>query len=393
MRQRKKRGKWEPLKHTASGRWFVLVPKRWTTDKVRRETKYFDTKGDAEKFIAGFKSDREEHGGQAVTSEDRQWINFARQQLAGDLSRLPEVFDHWRKTGTGAVVKTTVAKAVESFTAAAVKRVGDRTKSDIRWRLEAFAETFAGRELHQIHSGELETWIDSHDAAWSRRSFYKRLRPFFAYAFRHRWIAQDPMLLLKAPETPAAAKAVYAGKQFNDLMDAADMAEPPYLLPFLVLAGFAWVRTSEMVRLYSSEDVLTWEDFDWKRDRLHIRESVGKATRRAVGNERWVPLNAYVKNWLHPFIGKATGFVVPDMHNDFAEHMRTLHTTAEIPAIHNGLRRSAISHYLAANPETGIGQLARWAGTSEATIKRHYLESLTPETGAEWFKIGRPAVK
>ena len=69
--------------------------------------------------------------------------------------------------------------------------------------------------------------------------------------------------------------------------------------------------------------------------------------------------------------------------------MRKLHTAANVKALHNGLRRSAISHYLAANPEAGIGPLARMAGTSEATIKKHYLESLTPEEGAEWFQMGR----
>jgi hypothetical protein len=39
-------------------------------------------------------------------------------------------------------------------------------------------------------------------------------------------------------------------------------------------------------------------------------------------------------------------------------------------------------------PETGIGQLALWAGTSEATIKRHYREVLTSEAGETWFKTG-----
>jgi hypothetical protein len=34
-----------------------------------------------------------------------------------------------------------------------------------------------------------------------------------------------------------------------------------------------------------------------------------------------------------------------------------------------------------------VKQLARWAGTSEATIKRHYLEVLTAESGQEWFKV------
>jgi hypothetical protein len=44
-----------------------------------------------------------------------------------------------------------------------------------------------------------------------------------------------------------------------------------------------------------------------------------------------------------------------------ADKMRALHKAAGVPQIHNGLRRSAISHYLAAYPETGIatGDLGR----------------------------------
>jgi integrase len=369
-----------------------LVPKALTTDKLKRETHYFDSKETGEAFIAEFKTDREEHGKQAVTSEDRRWIGFARARL-GSLDILPEVIRHWERTGTGAIAAMPVEKAIELFKAIQFKRVGDRTKSDLRYRLDAFATHFRGRQMHQIHAGELETFIEGYDAAWSRRSFYKRLRPLFAHALRHRWIAENPTLLLKAPETPRASKLVYAGDDFQNLLYAADLGPgPDYLLPFLVLAGFAWIRTSEMVRFYASEQVLTWEDIDWKKKRIHIREEVGKSTRRKSGNERFVPIDKYLLNWLSIYVGKHTGPIVPAMHKEFAAEMRKLHKLVQVPAIHNGLRRSAISHYLAAHPETGIGQLARLAGTSEATIKAHYLEALTPEAGKEWFKLGRPAV-
>jgi integrase len=386
--KRKKRGPWEPVYHKASGRWIVFVPRKLTANKLKREARYFPTKTAGESFISEFKQDKAEHGQQSVTSEERQWIGFARTQL-GSLEILPEVIRHWKRTGSGAITPTLVLDAVKAFKTVQLKKVKARTKSDINWRLDAFASHFDGRHIHQLHAGELETFIDSHKAAWSRRSFFKRLRPLFAHALRHRLIAENPMTLLKAPETPSASKLVYSGKQFHDLLGIADLSDPAYLLPFLVLSGFAWIRTSEMVRLYASEKVLCWEDIDWKRTRIHIREEVGKSTRRKSGNERFVPMDKYLLNWLSIYIGKHAGPIVPDMHKEFAENMRKLHKAAEVPAIHNGLRRSAISHYLAAHPETGIGQLARLAGTSEATVKAHYLEALTPEVGREWFKLGR----
>ena len=77
------------------------MPRKLTADKVKRETHYFDSKEDATAFIAGFKTEREEHGKQAVTSEERRWIGFVKAQL-GSLDILPDVIQHWRRTGPGA---------------------------------------------------------------------------------------------------------------------------------------------------------------------------------------------------------------------------------------------------------------------------------------------------
>jgi len=369
------------------GRWVVFIPVKLSTDG-KREARYFPSKSQATKFVAEFQAERREHGRSGVTAKQREWITFAENAL-GDISLLPEVIAHWRKTGAGSITPTLVSDAVHAFQAWQLPRVKARTASDIRYRLKAFAVAFDGRHLHQLHAGELETWLYSHSAAWSRRSFYKRLLPLFAHAVRHRWLAENPMLMLRAPDVPSDAKGVYTGKQFNDLLLAASSSPDEYLLPFIALTGFCWMRTSELVRLYSSEDVLAWEDIDLDNERIHVRETVGKSTRRRSGNERFPPLSPYVTNWLAlSGLSTSSGRIVPVLHAEFAEKMRALHKTAGVPQIHNGLRRSAISHYLAAYPETGIGQLALWAGTSEATIKRHYREVLTPEVGQTWFKIG-----
>jgi integrase len=348
---------------------------------------YFDSRTAAEADIKRRKAEFAEHGRQSVTAQERSMILLARQVL-GDLDMMPQVLEHWRKTGAGSVSPTTVEEAVERFKKWRLPKLKSaRTQSDVRWRLDAFSKAFSGRMLHQLHAGELETWIHDHKADWSVRSFYKRLRPLFDHALRHRWIAENPMLLLKAPEVPRESKAVYTGNEFLKLLAFAQdgtIGAPPYILPFIALAGHAWMRTAEMVRLYAHEDVLTWEDIDWKRKRIHVRESVGKATRRRSGNERFPPMTEYLQAWLRPCRGRS-GMVVPVLQGEFAKAMRDYHAQVHIPQIHNGLRRSALSHYLAAHPETGIGQLAIWAGTSEATIKRHYRESITPEAGVEWF--------
>jgi hypothetical protein len=51
------------------------------------------------------------------------------------------------------------------------------------------------------------------------------------------------------------------------------------------------------------------------------------------------------------------------------------------------MRKSAISYRLAAEPELGIVQCARWAGNSEAKIRGYYWEMLSKEDGQEWFNL------
>jgi integrase len=387
----------KPFKH-ATGRWAVQFSAK-ASGIGKRQMRYYDSERDALADIRKWTRQRDEFGRSAVTSEERDWIIFARRQL-GKLDLLPEVISHWKATGSGSITPTLVADAVAQFKDWRLPRLKERTRSDIRWRLDAFAEAFSGQYMHQLHAGDLETWIYAQGKPWSVRSFYKRLRPLFDYGMRHRMLAENPMLLLKAPEVPSDSKAVYTGEQLNRLLrecmapsnlptilEADFRARLYHLLPFICLTAFGWMRTSELVRQYANEDVLTWEDIDWKNSRIHIRESVGKATRRKSGNERFVPMTAHLKKWLQPFAKLLTGRVVPLLHREFATQMRKLHADAGIKLIHNGLRRSAISHYLAAHPETGIGELARRAGTSEATVKRHYLEALTPEAGRKWFTL------
>jgi hypothetical protein len=137
----------------------VTVPAKLSSTG-KRQDKYFDKQDDAEKFIAETLVEREEHGKQAVTAKERQWITFARTEL-GSLELLPEVIRHWKKTAGEAVTEITAKNAVSVFTKSK-SRAGKRTLSDIKYRLNAFADVFGERLMHQVHSGEIENFIDAY---------------------------------------------------------------------------------------------------------------------------------------------------------------------------------------------------------------------------------------
>jgi hypothetical protein len=102
----------KPFKHT-TGKWAVQFSAK-LSGTGKRLMKYYATETDAKKDIKARQGEREEHGKQAVTAEERHWILFAKKQL-GDLELLPDVIHHWRHTGAGSIAPTLVSDAVQAF--------------------------------------------------------------------------------------------------------------------------------------------------------------------------------------------------------------------------------------------------------------------------------------
>lgn len=369
------------------GRWVVFIPRK-LSKSGRREPRYFPSKTKATTFVSEFKTETREHGRSGVSAKEREWIAYARNEL-GNLGLLPEVIRHWQQTGER-LVPILTSEAVKAYSKTAESEYENRrTLNDVRERVQTFSGRFGSRQLHEIMPDEIENFLAGLKAGWNRWSFHKRLRPFFKFAKRRRWVTIDPMAEIPTPKTPAATREVYSVHQFQNLLWAAE-EKYPKLLPFVCLSGFAYLRTAELVRMYANEEVLQWTDIHWKDKLIHVRPGVAKGTNRERGDERFVPLSDTAREWLEP-IKADSGACVPFGAKKFGELWRGLTDAAKVPRIDNGLRHSAISYALAENPELGIVQVAREAGNSEKTVKKHYFRLLKPEQGQAWFAVSHYA--
>jgi len=346
---------------------------------------YYSTLDEAKADVRKREKERKEHGKAIVTSEDRTWLAFLKQQVP-DLSLLPEIVAHWRATGSGSIVPTLVENAVLEFQEHQLPQVALRTRSDIKSRLKKFSEAFAGRHMHSIHTGEIEKWLHSYSKAWTRRSYWKRIAPLFDHGIRHRWLAENPLTLLEAPKTKKINNKVYTPDQFVSMIEWAQKNSWDVMIPFLALSGLCFLRTAELVRLYKSEQVLCWDDILWDRQLVHVRGEVAKETRRE-NDERFPPFGEPFDRLMFSHRHKKAGMVIEIMHHDFSVLWKRMHSELKISPIKNGMRRSAISYTLAARPDLGIVQASKWCGNSEATIKKHYLERLTQQDGERWFDL------
>jgi hypothetical protein len=95
-----------------------MIPAK-QSDSGKREMRYYSSEAKAREDIKNFKDEKREHGRSGVTSEERHWINVAKNELS-DLSILPEVIRHWKRTGEK-LNQIEVNEAVKEFTDLAQK--------------------------------------------------------------------------------------------------------------------------------------------------------------------------------------------------------------------------------------------------------------------------------
>jgi integrase len=349
---------------------------------------YFKTREAAEKEASRLISEIRQFGNSAITPADRNWLAFLKQSL-GSLDVLPEVVAFWKSHGVGSIQPIEISVAVKSYLGVYSSTVRSRTLGDARYRLGSLTSAFGGRLMHTITTADLERWQRSFSghSAYNMRKFAV---PFFAYALRQRWIAVNPWQTIPKPSMPREKKQIYSPDDLRALLTTAwKTLECRWLVNYVALEAYGFVRTAELVIEHDNDEVLTWLDFDWSNRRIIIRDSVGKQTRRRSGNQRIIPISDVLRSWLRPPnldepARSKKLRVVPVKQSVFLRNVAALHKASGVAHIHNGLRRSAISYRLAEDQALGIGALSRIAGNSEATIRKHYLEHLLPEQGRLW---------
>jgi hypothetical protein len=373
------------IKHKSGG-WLFFVPAKLTADGKRKMI-FRKNYNQANEALKRYKSDLRAHGRAAVSDEERTYISMARQEL-GDLKRLPEVLRHWKLTGPDACEKTTLTDAVKRFLDyRGTLGLDRRTVRDSASHMRQFSRMRPYAYVHEIPAAEIREYLEQRGAPATKKTAFKHLRLFWAWAKQERLVATNPMTDIKAPIVRAKEAEVYGAEDFEKVLRTAD-SDFRDLVPFLCLSGFGFQRTGELVSVYADRPVMKWEHILWDENKVYVPELVAKQTRRAAGNKREYPICDAIRHWLEPYKGR-TGRIVELNESEFRDRMSSLFKAAGVAKLDNGLRKSAISHYIAKFPETGVVLTAWYAGNSEAVARTHYLAWLSQEAGERWFGIRR----
>jgi integrase len=378
--------------HKESGLWYFTVPAK-QSETGRRKPMYYATKHKAEDGLAKFKADFVQHGKAAITEKEMGVVLMIRAKYSD--FHVIEILEEYKRT-LGNLKPIPVKDAVEEF----IKRIeatnlNDTTKRGYRSRLRHFAAFLGNLSLHEVSADHIDKFLQTKRDEGYRKSYWKTFAPFFKHALAPaHWIAKNPMLEFTKEQKPKDGepkRQIYSPEEYGKLLTVAANTDE-YVTRYLVLAGMGFFRPEELIRGSATSEVLAWEDIQLDRPDpiIHVRAAVAKGTGKRGGDERYVELNENktLLHWLRQEMSekKLSGPIIPFSQGHFRTNLlNRVHATAGVAPKNDGLRKSAISYYLAMNSGTTVRQVAEWAGNSEAIILTYYLRYLRPEQGGKWF--------
>lgn len=303
-----------------------------------------------------------------------EWV-FNQKRLPKDVSQSRAV-DYYLEHCDEALPERTPEQVLGEMSAS--KRqdgLSARHVEDLENRCQKFADTFT-RPLASITATQIDGWLRGMPVGGRTRNNYRvAVQTLFSFARARGYLPRD----WRAMAGVATAKAspseieIYTPAEMAKLLKAA----PAKILTFLLLGGFAGIRSAEFCRL-------AWADV-WGRPG-YITVTAGKAKTAA---RRLVPLLPNLAAWLRPF-RKRTGPMWAHGHTYLYEVIEDVTAAAGVTWKANGLRHSFISYRVAQIQD--VPQVALEAGNSPRKIFEHYRELVGPKEARKWFGI-MPAKK
>ncbi|MFM8359058.1 MAG: tyrosine-type recombinase/integrase, partial [Verrucomicrobiota bacterium] len=298
--------------------------------------------------------------------------------------RVVEAAREYLKRFPAGMEKVTLSKAVDEYHAALEARGrGPRHLADVKARLGRFLVDHPGKNLADVGTRTVQTWLDglkSADGAplspLSKRNFAAVVSSFFDFHRRRGRISENPCADVERPVVRKTGDVEFwSGDEAAKLL--AKIA--PEARPALAVALFCGVRTAEICRLVRA-------DFDFEHG--HLAVGAGKAK---TASRRLVPLPANLIAWLGKF---ASAEPTSPLWASGRADMLTRAVTAaaedaEVRRVENGARHAFITYRVALTGD--VPRVALESGNSPGVIHSNYRGLVRPDEAEKFFNI-RPKV-
>jgi integrase len=311
---------------------------------------------------------------------------------AGGWEHLGRAVEAYLKAGHGQVLRVPVGVAVSRFLES---QAGSAVlyRRGLKKELEAFVRVYADVSVCDVSEGLLKPWIsrvNEDGGEPGARYFNNRLATWKTFMNRCReWgmLAKGEDHageVLKPRKMADWVPEIWTVPEVEKILSLV-RDELPECLNFLVIGCWLGLRPFEMHRL-------KWDAWDWERGYVDVGADVALKTMQ----QRFVPIPDNVRamlygrhedaRWGRRYKRRAKTCTRSDDQVFLSELLRERGVIKTWPQ--DVMRHSYISYRLAQGH--GRGQVAEWAGNSEAVIRQRYRRPLRAEDGAAWFRVGIP---
>jgi len=266
---------------------------------------------------------------------------------------------------------------IEEFIAAKTKRGCSKAYVSTLCRLRNFGAMFS-IPIKGLTKEMITHFVESRGQARTQFNYLGSISTLIRYAVKNRY-APPPLLdevtSLEKPSLKPGRIEVFTPAELEAMLTSSR----PKLIPWVSIAAFAGLRTSEIMRL-------DWSDIHLERKTVDI-----PAEKAKIQSRRSVPLCDAAVRWLKPF-EKEEGRIAPyEQENKVISAIKSdlnasrKNKGEEFNWKRNGFRHGFCSYRLAILKD--LQKVAYEAGNSPQMIQRHYHELVPEEEASHWFSI------
>lgn len=267
----------------------------------------------------------------------------------------------------------TVAQLVKAYLGAKSGLSSHRLVSN---HLGKFLKRFGVVSLENISPLAAKLWIESlPHAERTRFGVFSTCRSFATWAVRYGFAANNPFEVMEAPPKGDPPKVILTVQQMSDLLGAKML---PYMRSWIVLGGFAGIRTEEIARM-------DWGCVRFEESEIHVPRTAIKRTTGGM-RERYVAmLPAFIRHCRTDGVGK----ILPVSKTTFHSHATAL--AAKVLGKldgwpHNALRHSFASYHLAMW-EDASKTSHQMGHTNANMVHQNYARAVRKADAVRWWAL------
>lgn len=357
----------------SSGRCMVV----WYDSEGNRQRRSRGTLKEADELVAEVSTALQAKVNGAMTLDDRQAYNLAREITEPLGYSVLEAVREWERSKAPYKGKKT-AEIIEELVAAKRREQLSAPYVD---RLEDDLKSFAAAvpaEVEKVHASHIKKFLNGCEVGPRRwNNLRDQVVTLFRFARSERYLPKD-----RTTEAEDVAKVKVPRKTVEtytpEELEILIANTRKIWLPWILLSGFAGIRTFEVLRM-------DWSSVRWEQRLIDLPPEVTKVNERRI-----VPMCDALLEALAQW-RDATGPVCEDKVPQREIEQIMAKVKEAHPSFrwkHNALRHAYGSYRTALTQN--VPQVALEMGNSVQMIKRHYLEAKTFEEGLRWFRVKWP---